>query len=123
MHGVLQPEHKLLVRLASFRDEMNLRLLVDSQRLLSAGLVPYVQRIDLDLAGQWGARAETYSRIQRELRNVGGRLGNGTAAAGEAANVVSRLKALGWEARIVLREGIGQTYQWFLEHQADLRTR
>jgi hypothetical protein len=92
--GVLQAEHNLLVRLASFPDAMNLRLVVDSQRLLSAGLVPYVQRIDLDLAGQWGARAETYSRIQRELRNVGGRLGNGTAAAGEAANAVSRLKAL-----------------------------
>lgn len=92
--GVLQAEHNLLVRLASFPDAMNLRLVVDSQRLLSAGLVPYAQRIDPDLAGQWGARAETYSRIQRELRNIGGRLGNGTAAAGEAANAVSRLKAL-----------------------------
>lgn len=92
--GVLQAEHNLLVRLASFPDAMNLRLVVDSQRLLSAGLVPYAQRIDPDLAGRWGARAETYSRIQRELRNIGGRLGNGTAAAGEAANAVSRLKAL-----------------------------
>ena len=43
---------------------------------------------------------ETYSRIQRELRNIGGRLGNGTAAAGEAANAVSRLKALRPEAVI-----------------------
>lgn len=92
--GVLQAEHNLLVRLASFPDAMNLRLVVDSQRLLSAGLVPYVKRIDPDLAGQWAARAETYARIQRELRNIGGRLGNGTAAAGEAANAVSRLKAL-----------------------------
>lgn len=92
--GVLQAEHNLVVRLASFPDAMNLRLVVDSQRLLSAGLVPYAQRIDPDLAGQWAARAETYSRIQRALRNIGGRLGNGTAAAGEAANAVSRLKAL-----------------------------
>ena len=92
--GVLQAEHNLLVRLASFPDAMNLRLVVDSQRLLSAGLAPYAERIDPDLAGQWRARAETYSSIQRELRNVGGRLGNGKAAAGEAANAVSRLKAL-----------------------------
>ncbi|QBR91879.1 hypothetical protein [Nocardioides euryhalodurans] len=92
--GVLQAEHNLLVRLASFPDAMNLRLVVDSQRLLSAGLVPYAERIDPNLAGQWGARAETYSRIQRELRNIGGRLGNGTAAAGEAANAVGRLRAL-----------------------------
>jgi len=92
--GVLQAEHNLLVRLATFPDAMNLRLVVDSQRLLSAGLVPYAERIDPDLAGQWSARAEIYSRIQRELRNIGGRLGNGKAAAGEAANAVGRLKAL-----------------------------
>jgi hypothetical protein len=82
------------VRLASFPDAMNLRLVVDSQRLLSAGLASHAERIDPDLASQWTARAETYSRIQRELRNIGGRLGNGKAAAGEAANAVSRLKAL-----------------------------
>lgn len=98
--GVLQAEHNLLVRLASFPDAMNLRLVVDSQRLLSAGLVPYAKRIDPNLAGEWGTRAETYSRIQRELLNIGGRLGNGTAAAGEAANAVSRLKALRPEAVI-----------------------
>ena len=56
--------------------------------------MPYAERIDPNLARQWSARAETYSRIQRELRNIGGRLGNGKAAAGEASNAVSRLKAL-----------------------------
>ena len=35
---------------------------------------------------------------------------------------VSRLHAMGWKARIPLREGISQTYQWFLQHQADLRS-
>jgi GDP-L-fucose synthase len=34
---------------------------------------------------------------------------------------VSRLHALGWQAKIPLREGIASTYQWFLEHQGDLR--
>jgi GDP-L-fucose synthase len=36
---------------------------------------------------------------------------------------VSRLKDLGWEPRIGLREGIAETYAWFLEHTAELRTR
>jgi len=30
---------------------------------------------------------------------------------------VSRLHALGWQARITLRDGIAQTYAWFLENQ------
>jgi GDP-L-fucose synthase len=36
---------------------------------------------------------------------------------------VSRLHALGWRHRIELREGIRDTYQWFLEHheEAELR--
>jgi len=36
---------------------------------------------------------------------------------------VSRLNALGWRARISLRDGLKQTYQWFLAHlaQADAR--
>jgi GDP-L-fucose synthase len=29
---------------------------------------------------------------------------------------VSRLTALGWRARISLRDGIAQTYQWFLDN-------
>ena len=34
---------------------------------------------------------------------------------------VSRLHALGWQARIPLHEGIEQTYAWFLKSHADLR--
>lgn len=34
---------------------------------------------------------------------------------------VSRLKALGWEARVPLREGLEQTYAWFLLNQSTLR--
>jgi len=35
---------------------------------------------------------------------------------------VSRLKALGWEARISLESGLKQTYQWYQEKQETLRT-
>jgi len=34
---------------------------------------------------------------------------------------VSRLHALGWRHRIGLREGIAETYRWFLENQGSLR--
>ena len=34
---------------------------------------------------------------------------------------VTRLKALGWHASINLEEGLQDAYQWFLEHQEDLR--
>lgn len=34
---------------------------------------------------------------------------------------VSRLRALGWQASISLKEGLDSTYRWFLEHQELLR--
>lgn len=34
---------------------------------------------------------------------------------------VSRLKALGWQARISLEAGLTDTYDWFLQHQSHLR--
>lgn len=34
---------------------------------------------------------------------------------------VSRINDLGWKATIPLRDGIAATYQWFLEHRAELR--
>lgn len=34
---------------------------------------------------------------------------------------VSRMKALGWEAKVELRAGIERTYTWFLEHQESIR--
>lgn len=92
--GVLQAEHNLLVRLKSLPNAMNLRLIVDSQCQLTSLLIPYAERVDPNLAEQWRSRAATYSRLQRELRNVGGKLGDGAGATAEAANAVTRMKAL-----------------------------
>ena len=92
--GVLQAEHNLVVRLRSFPNAMNLRLVVDSQRLLSSQLAPFAAMIDQGLADRWEVRASTYSLIQQQLRDIGGRLGKGELAAAEGANAVSRLKAL-----------------------------
>lgn len=92
--GVLQAEHNLGVRLKSMPNMTNLRLTVDSQRLLSARLAPFAARIDPGLAELWETRSATYSTIQRQLREVGGRLGAGGLAAAEGANAVTRLAAL-----------------------------
>jgi hypothetical protein len=92
--GVLQAEHNLVVRLKSFPNAVNLRLIVDSQRLLSRALVPFAAKVDQRLADNWEARASTYSLIQRQLRDIGGRLGKGELAAAEGANAVSRLRAV-----------------------------
>lgn len=34
---------------------------------------------------------------------------------------VSRMSALGWQARVPLCEGLQRTYKWFVEHQGDFR--
>jgi hypothetical protein len=91
---VLQAEHNLLVRLKSFPDAMNLRLIVDSQRQVSSQLAPFAGRIDPRAAERWTARAATYALVQKQLRNIGGRLGSGGSAVIEAANATARLEAL-----------------------------
>jgi GDP-L-fucose synthase len=35
---------------------------------------------------------------------------------------VSRLAAMGWQAKTGLREGIAETYQWYLANAAELRS-
>jgi len=92
--GVLQAEHNLLVRMNASPSAMNLRLVVDSQRLLSADLAGLAATIDPDLAETWARRSETYRAIQHELRNVGGNIGRGGLAVAEGANAVSRLEKI-----------------------------
>ncbi|WP_162598650.1 hypothetical protein [Nocardioides gilvus] len=92
--GVLQAQHNLAVRMSAFPSATNLRLVVDSQRLVSAHLVPFAARVDDRLAGRWSERAETYTLIQKQLRGIGGVLGNGASAAAEGANAVARLRAV-----------------------------
>jgi hypothetical protein len=96
--GVLQAEHNLVVRLKSFPNPMNLRRIVDSQKLLSQYLAPYAARFDETLAERWTERSATYALIQQQLRDIGGRIGRGEVAAAEGANAVSRLRALPGDA-------------------------
>jgi hypothetical protein len=92
--GVLQAEHNLLIRMRSFPSAMNLRLVVDSQRLVSGGLANLVEKTEPALHATWTVRERTYVDLQRELRNVGGAIGTGGLAAAEGANAVNRLRAI-----------------------------
>jgi hypothetical protein len=94
LRGVLQAEHNLVIRMRSFPSAMNLRLVVDSQRLLSGELANLVEKTEPALHEAWIVREGTYVDLQHELRNVGGRIGTGGLAAAEGANAVSRLRAI-----------------------------
>jgi hypothetical protein len=92
--GVLQAQHNLVIRMKSVPTATNLRLVVDSQRLVSAHLAPFAARVDERLAERWTQRADTYSLIQQQLREVGGLLGAGGLAVTEGSNAVARLRAI-----------------------------
>jgi hypothetical protein len=92
--GVLQAQHNLVIRMKSVPNATNLRLVVDSQRLVSAHLVPFAARIDGRLTDRWTERADTYSLLQQQLREVGGLLGKGGLAVAEGSNAVTRLRAM-----------------------------
>ena len=92
--GVLQAEHNLTIRMHAFPNALNLRLVVDSQRLLSGGLATRVEKIEPALGEAWRDREQTYTDLQRELRNIGGNVGVGGLAVAEGANAWNRLKAL-----------------------------
>ncbi|MDF1605913.1 hypothetical protein [Nocardioides sp. YIM 152315] len=94
--GVLQAEHNLVVKLgSSLPSTINLRYVIDSQRLLSRHLVPFANRLDDRLATRWNTRADVYAELQRHFRSISGLLGTGGgAAAAEGANAVDRLRRL-----------------------------
>ncbi|MFT4264087.1 MAG: hypothetical protein QM572_11945 [Nocardioides sp.] len=92
--GVLQAEHNLTVRMKSFPNATNLRLIVDSQIHLTGRLAQLASALEPDLARTWSERTETYRILKQELRNIGGRAGVGGLAAAEAANAVSRLNGV-----------------------------
>ena len=91
--GVLQAEHNLLVRLKSFPNAMNLRLIVDSQRLLSAGWSPTPSgSIQSSLCG--GAPGQRRTNASSASCGTWAGVWATAAPLREAANAVSRMKSL-----------------------------
>jgi hypothetical protein len=90
--GVLQAEHNMLVHLAKFPTALNLRRVMDGQRILSHEAARRAPHVAPELIEKWLEREQTYKRLIDETRNVGGLVGNGGPAAAEAANAVGRLR-------------------------------
>lgn len=60
--GVLQAQHSLVVRMKPVPHATNLRLVVDSQLLVSVHLAPYAARMDERLAQRWAERSQRCPR-------------------------------------------------------------
>lgn len=92
--GVLMAEHNVLAGLGGFPHALRLRLVVDSQRVLSSRLSTLIGRTDPTEVLYWETRATTYAEIQRQLRDIGGIWGGGERPAAEAGHVVARLRGV-----------------------------
>lgn len=92
--GVLQAQHNLFVHLHELPSVLNLRRITLSQREISALAVTQLAGDEPTLAGAWVHRSDVYTELGRRLRNIDGLAGMGGPAAAEAANAVSRLRAL-----------------------------
>ena len=90
--GVLQAEHNMLVHLASFPNALNLRRVMDGQRILSHEAARRAPNVAPELIEKWLEREQTYKKLIDETRDVGGLVGSGGPAAAEAANAVGRLR-------------------------------
>jgi hypothetical protein len=92
--GVLQAQHNLLIHLGTFPTAQNLRVVLDSQRIVSREAARRLQPIDPALAARWERRGETYGRLVRETRDIGGLIGNGGPAAGQGSVAAARMEKL-----------------------------
>lgn len=90
--GVLQSEQNLLIHLTQFPDARGLRLVIDSQRVLSNDLAHRVNDDLPGLAAQWARRAATYTELAKECRNIAGLIGDGRNAAAEGSILLSRMR-------------------------------
>ena len=90
--GVLQAEHNMLVHLGSFPNALNLRRVIDGQRILSHEAARHAPHVAPELIDGWLEREQTYQRLSLETRSLGGLIGDGGYAAAEAASAVGRLR-------------------------------
>ena len=90
--GVLQAEHNMLVHLGNFPNALNLRRVIDGQRILSHEAARHAPHVAPELIEAWLEREQTYQRLSLEARSLGGLIGDGGYAAAEAASAVGRLR-------------------------------
>ncbi len=71
-----------------------MRLVLDSQRIVSHETAVRARSTAPALADEWERRSRTYKALVGETRNIRGHLGNGGRAAGQAAIVAARAQRL-----------------------------
>lgn len=91
LSGVLEAQQNLFVHLANFPNAHSLRMVIDSQRVLSHDLAKRAEQDFPTLAGAWRKRAQTYTKLGQECRNVAGLIGSSRAGHADAAILVGRL--------------------------------
>lgn len=92
--GVLQAQHNLLLHLIKFFDAPSLRVVMDSQRIVSLEAARRLTDSNPELAARWQRRAETYGHLVHQTRDVGGLYGKGGLAAGQASVAAARMQKL-----------------------------
>ena len=83
-------QHNLLLHLIKFPDAQSLRVVMDSQRIVSLEATRRLTNSNPELAARWQRRAETYGRLVHQTRDVGGLYGKGGLAAGQRLAVGGR---------------------------------
>jgi hypothetical protein len=92
--GIVQGEYNLLVALKRFPDVQSMRLVLDSQRIVSQASADVVRKAHPLIAQEWDERAATYKEIISESRNLRGTVGSGSESAGYGSIVASRAQKL-----------------------------
>ena len=91
---MLHAQPNPLVHLSRPPRPLNLRRVLHSQRLISHESARRAQDVAPNLIDNWLERERTYQHLVAETRNLTGLLGNGSPAAAEAANAVTRFERL-----------------------------
>ena len=93
--GVLQAQNNLLFHLQHQPDGYSLRLILDSQRIVSRHAATLAQHDSrgAGFADRWAERARTYTLLVDQTRNLRGLVGHGHAAA-EGAIAAARIQKL-----------------------------
>lgn len=92
--GVLQAQRNLLLHLIKFPDAQSLRVIIDSQRIVSLEAARRVTNSNPELAARWQRRAKTYGRLVHHTRDVGGLYGKGGLAASQGSVAAARMQKL-----------------------------
>jgi hypothetical protein len=94
--GVMQAQYNLLLHLHEIPDARSLRVVMDSQRVVTHEAVTRIGDVEPELAEKWTTRKQTYSKLVKKTRDLGGVLGKPHAAS-QGAIAAGRAEKLGRE--------------------------